>query len=59
MRAKISLKFHVKTGAKNGKVHTNFTLLGRRAGNLKSERNAATLGVNFGRDFFGGGGLKP
>ena len=29
MRRKISPKFHVKNGAKNGKFHAKFTLLGR------------------------------
>ena len=31
MRRKISPKFHVKSGVKNGKFHANFTLLGRSA----------------------------
>ena len=31
MRRKISPKFHVKNGVKNGKFHANFTLLGRSA----------------------------
>ena len=31
MPGKISPKFHVKTGVKNGKFHANFTLLGRSA----------------------------
>ena len=31
MRRKISPKFHVKNGMKNGKFHANFTLLGRSA----------------------------
>ena len=31
MRRKISPKFHVKNGVKNGKFHVNFTLLGRSA----------------------------
>ena len=31
MRRKISPKFHVKNGAKNGKFHPNFTLPGRSA----------------------------
>ena len=31
MRRKISPKFHVKNGVKNGKCHANFTLLGRSA----------------------------
>ena len=26
---------------------------------MKLERRPAILGVNFGRDFWGGGGLKP
>ena len=31
VRRKISPKFHVKNGVKNGKFHANFTLLGRSA----------------------------
>ena len=31
MRRKISPKFHVKNGVKNGQFHANFTLLGRSA----------------------------
>ena len=31
MRRKISPKFHVKNGVKNGKSHAKFTLLGRSA----------------------------
>ena len=31
MRRKISPKFHVKNGVKNGKFHANFTLPGRSA----------------------------
>ena len=31
MRVKISPKFHVKNGVKNGKFHATFTLLGRSA----------------------------
>ena len=31
MRGKISPKFHVENGAKNGKSHASFTLLGRSA----------------------------
>ena len=31
MRRKISPKFHVKNGVKNGKFHANFTLPGRNA----------------------------
>ena len=34
MRGKISPKFHVKNGVKNGKFHADFTLLGRSAENV-------------------------
>ena len=36
VRRKISPKFHVKNGVKNGKFHANFTLLGRSAENSET-----------------------
>ena len=36
MRRKMSPKFHVKNGAKNGKFHAKFTLLGRSADRTSS-----------------------
>ena len=38
MRPKISPKFHVKNDVKNGKLHANFTLLGRSAEKKEKEK---------------------
>ena len=54
MRRKISQKFHVKNGAKTGKFHANFTLLGRSA-----EVLTWNVSWRLGFDYFLGGSAGP
>ena len=54
MRRKISPKFHVKNGVKNGKFHAHFTLLGRSADNMLLETipaSNALLALHSSRSF--------
>ena len=43
VRRKISPKFHIKNGVKNGKFHANFTLLGRNAEEKRTLKPLSSL----------------